>query len=130
MKHITEQPVTIAIADDHQLWHEQLNISLPEFGLEIIINAFDGQELLDKLAQLPTLPDVCLLDINMPIMDGFETATRLKTLYPQIKILAFSMEDDAPTITAIKKAGADGFIWKCCKLEELTDRLFEVQQIS
>ena len=127
MKHITQKPVTIAIADDHQLWHEQLNISLPEFGLEIIINAFDGQELLDKLAQLPTLPDVCLLDINMPIMDGFETATRLKTLYPQIKILAFSMEDDALTIAAIKKAGADGFIWKCCSLEELNKAILDVR---
>ena len=92
--------------------------------------AFDGQELLDKLAQLPTLPDVCLLDINMPIMDGFETATRLKVLYPQIKILAFSMDDDAPTVAAIKKAGADGFIWKCCLLQDFADAISSLTSVQ
>jgi DNA-binding NarL/FixJ family response regulator len=121
----TKNPITVAIADDHQMWHDHLNISLPEFGFKILINAMDGQELLDKLQASAKLPDICLIDINMPVMDGFETTRRLKESYPQIKILAFSLEDDERTVERIKECGVDGFVWKCVSMAELRDALLK-----
>ncbi len=115
--------ITVAIADDHELWREKLAEILTDIGFSVTIKASNGRTFLAMLSNCPTLPDLCVLDINMPVMDGFETAGKLKERYPQVKILAFSMDNDEAVIAKIKDSGADDFIAKGCGLNELKNAL-------
>lgn len=119
-------PISVAVTDDHQMWHDQLSAWLPDQGFIIALHAFNRRELLERLPSAAQLPDICLLDISMPVMDGYETARQLRRSFPSVKILAFSMDDDQHTRAAILEAGADGFLWKCCDPEELTGALLRL----
>ena len=121
-----EQDITIAVVDDHDLVREKICEILSEFGFDIILKASNGREFLDMLCSFQVFPDVCLLDISMPIMNGFETAEKLKELYPAIKILAFSFDNDEITIEKIIKNGAHGFISKSIGNTGLRDKLVEL----
>lgn len=107
-----EQPIRIAIVDDHTLFRNGVASLLSELTeIAVLFNAANGKEMIDKLAPA-TLPQVILMDINMPVMNGYESTEWLKTHYPQIKVLALSMfEDDAPIIGMIK-SGASGYLLK------------------
>ncbi len=85
---------TIALVDDHALLRKAVNYRLTGMGYNVVMEAENGQQFLDKLEQdESSSPDLCLLDINMPVMNGFETAAQLKKKWPGIKIIFFSMND-------------------------------------
>jgi DNA-binding NarL/FixJ family response regulator len=104
--------LTVAIVDDHSIMREAANRYLTHEGFTVILEATNGMALLDLLETCSHLPDVCLLDIEMPIMDGYETARRLKEQYPSVKILAFTLSPDARKRARILEAGADNVISK------------------
>ena len=107
------QPITIAIADDYAPLRHELSRMLTALGFEVTIQATDGQDLLAQLgAAAPHLPALCLLDINMPILDGYETAARLRELYPQVRVLATSFAKEPEEIAQILAAGAHAFLFK------------------
>jgi DNA-binding NarL/FixJ family response regulator len=89
----------------------------------VVLDAENGKDFLDQLPKLPAPPDVCLLDINMPVMDGFETATQLKKNWPQIKIVFFSMHNSRSYVSKAKQIGADGFLSKDATADELKKML-------
>lgn len=120
--------ITLAIIDDHDLWREKLREMLTSIGFNVIMIAANGKEFIDLLEKSTTLPDVCLLDISMPVMNGYETATKLRELYPKIKILAFSMETDETVIAGIIACGANGFIPKGVNLNEIRNAIIEMHQ--
>ncbi len=120
--------ITLAIIDDHDLWREKLKEMLTSIGFNVVIIAANGKEFIDVLEKSTTLPDVCLLDISMPVMNGYETATKLRELYPKIKILAFSMETDETVIARIMECGANGFIPKGVNLNEIRSAIIEMYQ--
>lgn len=101
--------LTVAIVDDSTFMRESARLRLSILGYKVVMEAENGQEFLDKLAQGDT-PDICLLDLNMPVMDGFETARNLKKNWPAIRILFHSMEKIGEG--AYADWGADGFIAK------------------
>ncbi|RYD54387.1 MAG: response regulator [Sphingobacteriales bacterium] len=108
-----QQPPTIAIADDYEPLCRELSRMLRALGFGICIQATHGQDLLMQLgAAASPLPTLCLLDINMPVMDGYETARHLKELYPEIKVLAMSFDKEPQEIEKILQAGAHAFIFK------------------
>jgi DNA-binding NarL/FixJ family response regulator len=113
------QPVTIAIIDDHAMLRQAMNMRLSLLGYKVVLEAENGRIFIDNLPKLPAPPDICLLDINMPVMDGFETAMELKKSWPQIKILFFSMHNSNAFISKAKQIGADGFLSKDASFEEL-----------
>jgi len=117
------QLVTMAIVDDHMMLRQAMSLRLTLLGYRVVLEAENGEDFLDKLAKLSDLPDVCLLDINMPVMDGFETATVLKANWPQIKIVFFSMHNSKSFINKAKKIGAEGFLSKDASLDELKKAL-------
>jgi len=119
------QPVTIAIVDDHAMLRQAINLRLSLLGFKVVLEAGNGQIFLDDLPKLPAPPDICLLDINMPVMDGFETAIELKKRWPQIKILFFSMHNSNAFISKAKQIGADGFLSKDASFEELKQALIK-----
>ena len=122
------QPVTIAIVDDHAMLRQAINLRLNLLGYKVILEAENGKVFLDDLPKLPASPDICLLDINMPVMDGFETAIELKKNWPHIKILFFSMHNSNAFVSKANQIGADGFLSKDASLEELKQALKKVSK--
>ncbi len=81
-----------------------------EEDLEVVAEAGDGEEALELTAK--TSPDVALVDISMPKLDGIETTKRLKTLYPNIAVLILSAYDDDQFVFSLLEAGAAGYLLK------------------
>jgi two-component system invasion response regulator UvrY len=102
----------IGLADDHVLMRNGLASLINSFDdYSVIVQGANGQELIDKIDP-SCQPDIVLIDINMPVKDGYETASWLKLNYPAIKILALSMYDNETTIIRMLKNGARGYILK------------------
>lgn len=116
---------TVAIADDHLPARKVIRHFLSRCNFRVIMEADNGKKLFEQLETATVLPDICLLDINMPEMNGFETARRLKEKWPSIKILAIS-GDHPNNLVKIKQMGADGFIHKNCTLVELNEAVKKV----
>jgi DNA-binding NarL/FixJ family response regulator len=109
----------IAIVDDHAMIRKGLMALINLFpGYKVLFDASDGN---DFIAQLKPrhLPDIVLLDIKMPHMDGFATAEWLRTRYPQISVLALSTMDSENAIIKMIKHGAKGYVLKDAEPAEL-----------
>lgn len=109
----------IAIADDHAMFRKGLTVLINLFpNYEVLFDAANGK---DFIAQLNPkhLPDIVLLDINMPEMDGYATAVWLHNNHPEIKILALSTMDAETAIIKMIKSGAKGYVLKDAEPDEL-----------
>jgi DNA-binding NarL/FixJ family response regulator len=120
-----ELPITVAVVDDNALIRESVKFRLNSLGHKVVMEAENGKEFLDKL-HLNTAPDICVLDINMPVMDGLETTVHLKKQWPGIKIIFFSMEDSSIYINKGIQLGADGFVAKDAPFNELNNMLISI----
>jgi DNA-binding NarL/FixJ family response regulator len=107
-----EAPITIAYVEDNPTLRLLLGIHLNREGFKVGYEAGNGLELLEQLHKAPALPAACLLDMNMPVMDGFETVRHLRDKYPSIKILACSTDDYPNRVEEILGCGAHGFVSK------------------
>lgn len=101
----------VALADDHVLLRNGLAGLVANLGYTVLFECSNGKELVEKIDK-SNLPDIVLMDINMPEMDGYETALWLKNNYPQVSVLALSMYDDESAIIRMLKNGAKGYITK------------------
>jgi len=116
----------VALADDHSLIRNGLANLINTFdGFKVMFQAGNGQEFIDALKP-KALPDVVLMDINMPKKDGYETTKWLKELYPEIKVLALSMYDNESAIIRMIKNGACGYILKDAEPADLRLALNEI----
>ena len=103
---------SVAVVDDHVLLRNGLcNLIRDLDNYAVLFEASNGKEFISQLKP-KFLPDIVLLDINMPVMDGFETALWLKRHHPDIKVLALSMYDNEVSIIRMMKNGAKGYILK------------------
>jgi DNA-binding NarL/FixJ family response regulator len=115
--------ILIAIVDDHTLFRNGVAALMNEFDeLTISFQAENGEQLQQLIKKHP-LPEVILMDINMPIMDGYATTAWLKANYPQIKVLALSMFEDDNAVIRMIKSGAGGYILKESKPRELLEAI-------
>ena len=118
---------TIAIADDHQLLAQALSDLIQRFdGYEMLYIAENGRDFIEKM-QTQGTPDILLLDINMPEMDGFETAAYLRQHHPDLKILTLSMMDRDEHIARMVRLGVRGYLLKGCRPSELRLALDEIR---
>jgi DNA-binding NarL/FixJ family response regulator len=101
----------IALVDDHVLLRNGLAGLVKSLGHEVMFEADNGKHLIEKL-QTNALPEIILLDINMPEMDGYETVKWIKKNHPGVKVLALSMYDNETAIIRMLKYGAKGYILK------------------
>lgn len=119
--------VKLVLCDDHTLFVSALAEMLERnTEFEILFTASNGKVLLERLHHRPIQPDIILLDVNMPEMDGFETAQHLKTAYPDIKILALSMNRNDDDVIGMLRNGARGYILKDATSEELSNAIHEL----
>ncbi|MDR3026547.1 response regulator transcription factor [Chryseobacterium sp.] len=104
---------SIVIVDDHILIAKALEGIIGNFNeFEVIYVCENGKDLIQKIEEGNTIPDIILLDISMPIMDGFETAAWLTKNHPAIKIMALSMQGDDNSVIKMIKSGAKGYLLK------------------
>jgi DNA-binding NarL/FixJ family response regulator len=119
--------ISIGIVDDHQLFLKSLGLLICSFpNFELALDALNGQDLLEKIKRLPVQPDILLIDVNMPRMDGVETAKHISYLYPKIKMAALSMKDDDMTIIKMLQAGCTAYLLKDIHPNELEQALLEI----
>lgn len=112
--------ITLAIADDHTLLRKALVNLINEFDdCQVILEAGHGQDLIDQLKDCTEMPQVAILDINMPVMDGYATARHLSLHYPRLHTLSLSMLNDEANVLKMLHAGVKGYILKECDPEEL-----------
>jgi two-component system, NarL family, invasion response regulator UvrY len=108
----------IVLTDDHVLLRNGLAALVKSLGHTVLFEADNGKDFIAKLDK-NNCPDVVLMDINMPEMDGYDTAQWIKTNYWDIKVLALSMYDNENAIIRMLKCGAKGYILKDSEPSEL-----------
>ncbi|MCW3103855.1 MAG: response regulator transcription factor [Bacteroidetes bacterium] len=119
--------IRLAIVDDQQLFRKGLIALIREFeDLEIIIEARNGKELMELLKVQQ--PDVLLLDLKMPEMDGFRVTEQLGKLYPEIRILVLSMYLHNATLLWLLEKGARGFLFKDSDISTVTVAISSVME--
>jgi len=120
---------SVAIVDDHQLFANILETLINTFeNFHVLYYAKTGSEFLNKLKDETNIPDVVLMDINMPGMSGIDTMTIVNEKYPSVKAIALTMETDDETIVRMLQAGARGYLSKDIDPEVLKTSLREVAE--
>lgn len=110
----------VLIVDDHRVFRDGLKLVINhQADMEVIGEAEDGEKAIALTREL--LPDIILMDVKMPIMDGAEVTRRILAEIPNIKILALSIYADDRFMADMMRAGALGFFLKGCDSKELTD---------
>jgi DNA-binding NarL/FixJ family response regulator len=105
--------IKIVIVDDHLLFSQSLSYLIGTFKeFEVIGNYCNGKEFINSFNPETVIPDIVLLDVNMPIMDGIETMKWTKINHPDLKVLALSVNDDEDTIMKMITNGAKGYLLK------------------
>ena len=109
--HETNAVIKVAIADDHALFRTGVKTSLSSHkDIQMVAEAENGMQLLNLLKHIK--PDVILLDIHMPIMDGYTALPEIKKLYPDMKVIMLSMNNDPSIITRMMEIGANSYLTK------------------
>jgi DNA-binding NarL/FixJ family response regulator len=119
--------IKIGVADDEQLFLKALCTLINTFEqFTVMAEALNGEELIKKLSFKESQPDIVLLDVNMPVMDGIQTARQLSEKYPGVKTVALSIRDDDVTIISMLRAGCCAYLLKDMHPDELEKALLEI----
>jgi DNA-binding NarL/FixJ family response regulator len=110
--------IKVAIADDHKIFRDGIKMALSgKRYLRIIWEAEDGKDLMHKMRL--KLPDVLLMDIRMPEMDGVNAISQLRKEFEQVKVIVLTMYDDQEMITRMMEMGANAYLTKTTDPEEI-----------
>lgn len=125
----TNSHINLTVVDDHGLFRKGL-INLvhqidPKF--KVISEAENGKEFLDQIKS-GILPDIVIMDVSMPIMDGYKTTSTLRETHKDIGVLALTMMDDEATVIRLLKAGVSGFLNKDVEPDELREALIAISE--
>lgn len=118
--------VRVLVVDDHELTRFSLSLALrSQRDIELVGLASNGMEAIELTKKYH--PDVIILDLQMPVMDGLSASTQIKATYPEIQILAYSSLDDPQTEVMVQTANVDAF---CTKDTATNDLISMVRQLS
>jgi DNA-binding NarL/FixJ family response regulator len=95
---MSAKTITVAVVDDHTIMRSELSKHIELMGFNVVVQAENGKKAIDKINEAPQKPSVCLLDLNMPVMDGIAAARQLSKLYPNMRILGNSVNNDTASI--------------------------------
>ena len=120
-------PITVLIADDHRLFAEALEAILAgDDRIRVVAHASDGVQAVELAEQHD--PDVVLMDISMPLLDGIEAAKRLRDEGNDSRILMLTGSNSRSDVSRAREAGADGYVTKDRIAAELIDAIVEVAE--
>ncbi len=117
-------PPRVLLADDHALIRQGLKALLESQGFQVVGEASDGQATLRSAEK--THPDVAILDISMPVLNGMDAARELKKSSPKTKIILLTQHDEDQYVTEALRAGAKGYVLKSQAAEDLVQAIREV----
>ena len=119
--------IKILLADDHQMFLDGLCALLSQISyVEIVAAVNNGAQLLEKLKT--TKGDLVIVDLHMPVIDGLEATKMIRELYPSVKVLGLTMDNEMETIQAMLEAGASGYILKNTGKAELELAILQVMK--
>jgi two-component system, NarL family, response regulator DegU len=113
------QPVRLLLADDHRMLRESLRRSMEDNGFDVVGEAPDGAEAVRLAAELE--PDVILMDVTMPVLDGVEATRQVRDKVPGTQVVILTMHADREVLVDAIRAGAAGYLVKDCSTEEVVD---------
>ena len=123
-----DKKINIAIVDDHALFRSGVASLMAEFDeLEVVFEAENGQQLQQAIVK-HTPPDVILMDINMPVMDGYASAKWVKQNYPKVRVLALSMFEEDKAVIQMIRCGAGGYVLKESRPRELLEAIKAIHE--
>jgi two-component system, NarL family, response regulator DegU len=111
--------IRLMLADDHQMLREGLRRSMVEQGFDVVGEASDGMEAVEAAFRLR--PDVILMDVTMPEMDGVEATRRIRQSLAETRVVMLTMHADQDVLANAIRAGASGYLVKDCSTEEIAD---------
>lgn len=121
--------IKVAFAEDHTSVREGIIAVMNNDELiEVTIQAGNGKILLDKLLESETIPDVCLIDLNMPVMNGFELLKEIKSRWPDLPCIVLSAIIDEAYIINLLRMGANSFLNKSCTTAEIIMAVKQVHE--
>lgn len=126
MKH---QAITIVIVEDHALVRKGLANILKGYSFEILFTAEHGRHFFEQLDQNEKIPDVCIMDLNMPVMNGYVTIAKIREQDIPMRIIAFTMNDSEQCIQRALEVGADECIVKDVPPERLVEAIARVSKM-
>lgn len=119
--------IKIGLVDDQHLFLKLLSLLLSNLnGFSVVLEASHGKELQEKIAAGIPLPDIMLIDVNMPVMNGLQTAKWLHTSYPSVRMVALTMHEIEETVVEMLKAGCCSYLLKNTPPEHLEQALTEI----
>jgi DNA-binding NarL/FixJ family response regulator len=117
--------IKIAIADDYKIFRDGLKVGLSaDEQLDVIMEADNGEDLLKEMET--EVPDVILMDLKMPIMDGMEATRVIRKKYPTVKVLVVTMYEDDKFIIHLMENGANGYLLKNTEPDEIRKSIHAV----
>ncbi len=124
---LMKNKIKVVIADDHQIFIEGIKALIKDSDkVTLVGEATDGEALLTVIKSKN--PDVVLMDINMPKMNGIEASKKIKATFPDMKIVGLTMSDDASSVSEMMKAGVLGYLLKTTSKAELINAISRVYQ--
>jgi DNA-binding NarL/FixJ family response regulator len=114
-----DMPVRLLLADDHRMLRHGLRRSLEDHGIVVLGEADDGETAVELVRRLQ--PQVVLMDVSMPVLDGVEATRRLRRDAPDVRVVMLTMHDDGDVLSRALAAGAVGYLVKDCSITEVVD---------
>ena len=119
--------IKIAIADDYKIYRDGLKVGLAaDENLEVVLEADNGEDLLNGLEKAK--PDVIIMDLKMPIMDGMEATKEVRKRFNAIKVLVVTMYEDDKFIIHLMENGANGYLLKNAEADEILKSIYAVHE--
>lgn len=116
--------IRVAVADDQHLFRKGLCELLNRFdGIEVILEVSNGLELINGLRELPKKPEVILLDLSMPQMNGIDAAVEIRKLFPEIRIVVLTVHNEDRFIAHLIEKGVNGYLLKTTEPEEVENAI-------
>ncbi len=119
--------IKIAIADDYKIFRQGLKVGLAsDQNLQVLMEADNGDELIQLLAQ--EQPDVVIMDLKMPVLDGMEATKIIRSRFPEVKVLVVTMYEDDKFIIHLMEIGANGYLVKNSEIDEIKKAIYSVHE--